>query len=273
MLGTWNAQKERSNPFTLRLICNIAQRVPRNITRLLLWPISLYFFFFAPSARKASYHYLKRVPGYRGHRREIFKHILTFASVILDRVYFLTNKFENFEVNIDAPERLDSILEHGQGAIMLGTHLGSFDAMRCLANRYTQFPLKIMMYHDHNAMITRVLDELNPEIARAVINLADADALLKAKEALEEGYLLGMLGDRILPGEKYTQALLLNDNIRIPDGPFTLALILGVPIIQFYGIYEGGNRYSVHYCLLHEGQKIARDKRKAIIDKMVKNYV
>ena len=247
--------------------------MPRRITRLWLWPITLYFFLFAPKARTASRNYLKRVPGKSGSHREVFSHLYTFASVVLDRVYFLMDKFGKFDIDIQGAEVLDSVLAHKQGAILLGAHVGSFEAMRCLAIRHAHLPLKIMMYHDHNAMITRVLDELNPQVAKAVINLAEHDALLQAKEALEEGCFIGMLGDRVLPCEKSVQSILFGKAVAMPVGPITLAAMLGVPVIVFFGIYQGRNQYSVRLQLLGEVRRIPRNERNEVVTELTQKYV
>lgn len=273
MAENWSTQKERSNPFTLRLICGFARLMPRCITRLWLWPITLYFFLLAPKARAASHHYLSRVPGKRGRPGEVFWHLHSFASVILDRVYFLTDKFEKFQIETHGAEALTQALAKGGGAILLGAHVGSFEVMRCLAICHARLPLKIMMYHDHNAMITRVLDELNPEVARSVINLADANALLHAKEALEEGAVIGMLGDRVLPDEKKISCTLFGSPVELPEGPVILSLLLGVPVFVFFGLYAGANRYIVSIELLYAGDKVARGEREGVLKDVMQKYV
>ncbi|MEJ2359988.1 MAG: lipid A biosynthesis acyltransferase [Gammaproteobacteria bacterium] len=272
MAEAWIQQRERSNPLALRLICRFAQLMPRMVTRLWLWPITLYFFLFAPKTRVVSKAYLQRMPGKSGNWREVFTHLHCFASVVLDRVYFLTDRFDKFDVSIEGAELLQAALAENRGAILLGAHVGSFEAMRCLAIRHAQLPLKIMMYHDHNAMITRVLDELNPKVARSVINLAEPNALLQAKEAIEQGGFIGMLGDRLLPNEKSVSVSLLGGEVAFPIGPATLSAMLGVPVFVFFGIYTGSNRYRVTIQLLSEGRQLARRDRDAFVSETTQEY-
>lgn len=273
MADTWKEHKERSNPFALRLICRIALHLPRVFARLWLWPITLYFYCTASTVRYCSRQYLRRVPGHNGSVLDVIRHIHHFSATILDRVYFLTDKFDVFDIEINGEEHIDKVLAEGQGAILLGAHVGSFEAMRCLAIERQHLPLKIMMYHDHNAMITKMLDELNPKIAASVINLAEPNALLKMKESLENGEFIGMLGDRVLEGEKQIPVILLGDSISMSAGPFTMAEIMGVPVIGFFGIYKGGNRYEVSISLLSEGDKSDRKSRSLAVDKLTQKYV
>lgn len=271
-MAEWTEQTERSNPFTLRLICYIALNLSRGFARLLLWPITLYFFIGSPSARYASGQYLRRVPGCKGNAWQIIRHIHHFSAVVLDRVYFLTDQFQRFSIDIYDEEHLDEAMSHGRGAILLGSHVGSFEALRCLALRRKQLPLRILMYQDHNAMITRILDELNPDVASSVINLAKPTALFEMQEALEQGELVGMLGDRVLKDEKKTSCTFLGEDVNFPAGPFKLAEMLGVPVIGFFGIYTGGNHYEIHHKLLFDGKKVPGEQRESVVKELTQAY-
>lgn len=272
-MSEWADQKERSNPFTLRLICYIALNISRGFARLLLWPITLYFFISSPLVRFSSRQYLMRVPGYQGKVWEVIRHIHHFSATVLDRVYFLTNQFDRYRIKIHNEKSLDEALSLEKGAILLGAHVGSFEVLRCLALRRKQLPLKVLMYHDHNAMITRILDELNPEVAASVINLSDPAALLQMKESLEEGCLIGMLGDRLLEGEKKVSCTFLGDKIYLPAGPFSLAEMLNVPVIGVLGIYTGGNQYEIHHSLLYDGQKVVGESRGETVARLTQKYI
>ena len=272
-MAEWTNQKERSNPFTLRLICYIALNISRGFARLLLWPITLYFFISSPLVRFSSRQYLKRVPGHQGNVWEVIQHIHHFSGTVLDRVYFLTNQFDRYKITIHDEEHLDEVLSLEKGAILLGAHVGSFDVLRTLALRRKHLPIKILMYHDHNAMITRILDELNPEVAASVINLADPTALLQMKETLEQGNLIGMLGDRLLEGEKKVSCTFLGDDINLPTGPFALAVMLNVPVIGVFGIYTGDNNYEIHHSLLYDGQKVAGEQRRETVARLTQKYI
>jgi len=272
MNKSWTDEKERSNPFTLRLICWIALNLSRPFARFWLYPITLYFLLTSPRVRFSSKNYLKRVPGKTGNLIQVAKHIFCFSATILDRVYFLTDQYDLFDITVHGSEILDKVVAQKQGCILLGAHVGSFEALRCLAITHENLPLKIMIYQDHNEMITKILDELNPKVSASVINLADDNALLQMKESIDEGYLIGMLGDRVMQKEKQAIFTLLGDNVAMPAGPLSLASILQVPVIQFYGIYLGGNRYKFIIEELMEVNSAPRKERDEIVEKHMKIY-
>lgn len=271
MALSWSEHKERSNPFTLKLICWLALHTSRDFARLLLFPITFYFLLTAPKARRASAHYLRRVLGKPVSMFAVARHIFYFASTILDRVYFLTDRLDNFDIKIFGTEVLDEYLQQQQGCVLLGAHLGSFDALRSLAVNRAHIRLKIMMYHDHNAMMMRVLDSLNPKVAAAIINLADSNALLKMREALEHGEFVGMLADRNVDN-KACSCRLLGDAVQMPTGPLTIASIVHVPVVLFFPLYLGKNRYAVYFEKLTGPLQLARHERDTVIASLMQQY-
>ncbi len=272
MSPSWQSVKERSNPFTLRLIRWIALNMSRRFARLWLYPITLYFLLTSPEARFSSRNYLKRVPGQTGSVIGIAKHIHCFAATILDRVYFLTDQQNLFDIEINGRELIDEVVKQKTGCLLLGTHLGSFEALRCLAIIHDKLPLKIMIYQDHNAMISKALEELNPDITESVINLGDDQALLKMKESIDEGALIGMLGDRVTVGARQVTCQLLSDDVLMPAGPITCASILQVPVFLFFGVYKGGNRYSIYIEKLADSISAPRQDRDKVVAQYVQKY-
>jgi len=268
----WSEKRERSNPATLQLICWIALHTSRFIARLFLYPITFYFYFTSPQVRVASRNYLRRISGLNGSALQVAKHIFYFSATILDRVYFLTDQFHRFDIKINGLEHIEAQQASGKGCILLGAHLGSFELLRALAV-HNKMPFKILMYQDHNAMITKVFNSLNPDVASSVINLADASAMLKMNESLAGGDMVGMLGDRYIDSDKRINCHLLNDNVDFPAGPMTLATITNVPVIFFCGVYCGKNKYEIYIEKLTDAAQLSRRERADYVTKSTQLYV
>ncbi len=273
---SWKEATERSNSFTLKLICWIALNIGRPTARIILYPITAYFFVTSPKVIRASKNYFKRLgrlknrPGFPFVT--VVKHIHHFSATILDRVYFLTDQHDKFKIKIYGKDILDQYMVKSKGGILLGSHHGSFEVLRSLAVKNSRVKLKILMYREHNQMITRVFDELNPDVAKTVINLANNDALLQMQQAIDEGYFVGMLGDRVTEGERKTDCILLGDKVNFPAGPMLMASILKVPVVLFYGLYQGGNRYDLYFELLTEGLSIERKNREQEVQIWTQKY-
>jgi predicted LPLAT superfamily acyltransferase len=257
----WGDLRERGTPASLRLIAWIAVHIGRWTTRLLLYPITLYFVISAREARRVSYEYLRRVRGHPAFWWHVFQHFYCFAATILDRIYLLRGEFNHFDVTLRQKEILLRKIESGTGCILLGSHLGSFEVLRTLGVTQQNFPLKVLMDTEHNQNITRFLDSLNPKIASTVIVPDRADTLLKVKESLDAGFLIGMLGDRVSSGDKTTQCQFLDAPTTFPAGPILLAAIMHCPVILFFGLYRGGKRYEIYFEHFAEEIILHRDRR------------
>ena len=90
-----------------------------------------------------------------------------------------------------------------------------------------------------------MLNELAPELKARVIAPGRPETMLRIKECLERGEIVGILGDRPFGSEKTTLCPFLGVPARFPEGPFRLALALEAPIVLFFGLYQGGNRYRI----------------------------
>ena len=243
----WATLPERGTPTSLRVIAWIAAHVGRWGARLLLYPITLYFVITARSARRTSYEYLKRLRGESARWWHVFRHFHCFAATILDRVYLLRGDFERFGITVHGKEIVHRQIESRKGSILLGSHLGSFELLRALGVLQRSFSLKVLMDPLHNQNITRFFDALNREIAATVIAPDRPDTLIRVKESLDAGCFIGMLGDRISGGDKTTQCQFLNAPATFPAGPVLLAAMMRCPVILFFGLYRGGNRYEIYF--------------------------
>ena len=243
----WATLPERGTPTSLRVIAWIAAHIGRWGARLLLYPITLYFVITARSARRTSYEYLKRLRGESASWWRVFRHFHCFAATILDRVYLLRGDFERFGITVHGKEIVHRQIESRKGSILLGSHLGSFELLRALGVLQRSFSLKVLMDPLHNQNITRFFDALNREIAATVIAPDRPDTLIRVKESLDAGCFIGMLGDRISGGDKTTQCQFLNAPATFPAGPVLLAAMMRCPVILFFGLYRGGNRYEIYF--------------------------
>jgi len=268
----WTTLPERGTPASLRIIAWIAAHIGRGAARLLLYPITLYYVITARAARRMSREYLKRVRGGSAHWWHVFRHFYCFAATILDRVYLLHGRFERFGVTVHGKEILQRQIESGNGSILLGSHLGSFEVLRALGVMQRRFPLKVLMDTVHNQNITRFFDALNPEIAETVIAPDRADTLIRVKESLDGGYFVGMLGDRVSGGDKTTQCQFLGTPATFPAGPVLLAAMMHCPVILFVGLYRGGNRYEIYFEHFADEIVMDRDRRAESIQLWTQRY-
>jgi predicted LPLAT superfamily acyltransferase len=273
MSQQWTQHKERGSPFLIRLIFSIALRCGRTVTRIFLHPIVLYFLITATKQCRASNEYLVKVLRRKPGFLDRYRHIHCFASTILDRVYLLADRFDSLEIRIHNEQVLLNQLRKKRGCLLVGSHLGSFEVLRALAVSHGDIPLKILMYRDHNPVITRLLESLNPKVADMVIDIGVPDAMIKVSEYIDQGYAIGLLGDRISENAKVTNYDFLGESAPFPTGPALLASVLNAPIVLFFGLYRGGKDYDVYFEMLGEDINISRSNRDNEAAEWTRRYI
>jgi predicted LPLAT superfamily acyltransferase len=270
----WKAQPERSSAFWLGLLVWIATHLGRGITRLLLWPITLFFLATGSAARRASRDYLARVLGRPPRLGEVLTHFHTFATCVVDRLLLLCGRARRLKVRTELPQEVLQAARSGKGCIMLVSHVGSFEVLRQLGGGDHAIPLRIVLDRGHGALLTGLLERLNPAFAASIIDAGQRgpELVLALREALDQGYSVGIMADRVLGREPALAVDLLGGSARLPAGPWVLASVLRVPVIAAFGIYRGGGDYDAHFELLTPGMTATRAERPAAMQALAQRY-
>ena len=270
--AVWRTQRERSNLPTLRLMVWISLTFGRRVSRLVLHGIALYFTLFAPRARRASGPYLQRAlgraPGWRDH----FQHILSFASTIHDRVYFLNGRADLFEIEVQGAEALLAALAEQPGALLIGAHLGSFEALRALGRQRAGLEVTMLMHADNARKIGQVLAAINPQAQEDILSLGQPDSMLAARDRLDAGHLVGMLADRGLGDDPSHRASFLGQPAAFPLGPWKVAALLRRPVFFMAALDLGGRRYRIHLEPLADFSRVAPAEREAAMHAAIERY-
>lgn len=273
-MSDWRSHRERSTPSMVRLIVRLATTLRRPVVRPLLYPIVAYFLLTSPKARSASRDYLRRALDRPPRWRDLWRHFFTFASCTLDRIFLLSKRHESIEVDVDRPEEVRAAVARQSGCLLFVAHFGSAESLRLIAVDRRGLPLSILLDRQHGRMLTELLEELNPELARSTIDASQRgpQLVLTLKEAVEAGRMLGIMVDRALASDRTVAVDFLGGRARFPVGPWQMAHALNVPIILGFGVYHGGNRYTAHFELFSGHLRLPRENREAAIAGFAQRY-
>jgi len=267
--------------FWLRVMRAISMAVGRGPSRIVVYGIALYFVLAASAARRASRSYLERSLGRKVTWRDLYRHVLTFASTVHDRFYLLNDRDDVFDVQCVGlpPESLAGSdgAEHGegtQGAFLFGAHLGSFEVLRAAARWDAQGKVCVAMYPENARQINQALAAINPAAVSNIIALGKIDSILHIHQRLQEGAMVGILADRAVgAADQYVSLPFLGAPAQFPIGPFRLAAMMKQPVYFMAGLYRGGKRYEVHFELLSDFSDRAGKNREALMRELMLRYV
>ena len=88
----------------------------------------------------------------------------------------------------------------------------------------------------------------------------------------DAGGLVGLLGDRLRPGDRAVSCPFLGATMWFPESPFVFAALTEAPVVLCFGLYRGGRRYDLHFELLRERIALPRTGRREAVGELVRDY-
>jgi predicted LPLAT superfamily acyltransferase len=274
MKQEWIERPEGGNELALRWFIRFVLLVGRRVGRALVVPITLYFLLRRGPERRASRAYLTRVTGKPASLRQVWKHLLQFAMVGLDRVFLLAENLQRYDIRSYGTEQLLHALDQQRGVLLFGSHVGSFEVLRVFSQLKPEVQVRAVLDVQQTPMMTSALNYLNPKLAAGIINARKdgAQIALAIKEALDQKAVVTLLVDRARPGNTIVTADFLGAPAPFPSAPWLLAATLKVPVVLCFGLYRGGNRYDLHFELFTERLTLQRGRRDADLQHIVQRY-
>jgi predicted LPLAT superfamily acyltransferase len=274
----WSRIRERGSMWGLRFTVACYRLLGPLLSLPLIHAVVAYFFLTDFKGRAASRCYLERIhtrsmkvngdaPSWKPGTWESFLHYREFALSIADRVALWGGRESRFRFEFHGREHFDKLSEQKRGAILLGAHLGSFDALRVLSVQ-DRVTVNVLMYTRHAPKINEIMRKLSPAADVRVIH-ADPDPTRTAfdiRARVARGEWVAILADRVEPGDRGRTCSVefLGAPATLPEAPFLLPVILGVPAILILALRSRRRRYDVYAEPLAEGgERVPVAKRAA----------
>ena len=270
----WTQQRERGSVCAIRVVVWLALHLGRSVMRVLLYPTCVYFMLVSSHWQRASRDYLPRALGRSARFADGWRHCHCFAQCLLDRIYLLNGQQARFDVRLLGAPLIDRLRGkglplkglpgRGQGLLLFGAHLGSFEVTRAVGHATACAPISLVMYEDNAKKTSSVLGAINPALTLEIISLGRPQAMLAVRDRLADGHLVGVLPDRSISDERRVQIDFLGAPAWFPEGPFRMAALLGYPVVFMLGLYRGGRRYDVVFEDLGDPSDVAATMRRYV---------
>ena len=105
--------------------------------------------------------------------------------------------------------------------------------------------VNMVMHLDDSAGLRNLLAGSPFKVPYNIIPLGQPGSMLRVRDCLERGEVVGILADRVYGEEPTRTVPFLGVPARISMSPFRLARITGAPVVAVYGLLRGGNRYEI----------------------------
>lgn len=271
--ANWLNRRERGTVLGIRAAYRFATLVGRAPTKPLVAAIALWYRLFDRRSVRCSRDWLRRATGQRPGFWAIYRHLRTFAQVTLDRAFLLTGRTRALRFTRQGLDLLERQQATGRGAVLLGAHLGSYEAMRA-GGQQDDLRIQILGYFANARMINSLMAELNPTWSTQVIHLGDdpVGVMARVQEGIERGDFVALMGDRTGLNERTVEAEFFGEPAAFASGPFLLASILRCPVYLVFGLYSPPNRYDLHCERFAERIDLPRKDRDGALRRWAQAY-
>jgi lauroyl/myristoyl acyltransferase len=211
---------------------------------------SFFFFFFAAPARRAIVANLAAIlPGSSAAMNHLraFRTLCNFAWTISEAAIYKLNR-EEFAYEIIGAKWLEQ-LGAAPNAIVLTAHMGNYDLGAALFAQKFNREIRMVRAPEPDRQtaqhLSASLEKTGEGAVKVDYNTAGALLSFDLLNALRSGEIVSIQGDRVEGGVAEVSARLFGKEVRLPNGPFVLALVTGAPIYPLFIVRAGYRSYQI----------------------------
>ena len=276
----WARLAERGSYWGLALTFSIYRILGRAIARLLLFPITIWFFITGAKARRASHDYLNRI-----HRAgalaepptviDAFRHFYSFAETALDKVEAWTGRIAADRIDFPNQCELEQLARSGQGALFITAHLGNIELARAVGTNAGWKKINAIVYTEHAQKFNSLLNKMHPQSALNLIHISSfgVDTAISLKEKIDAGEWVFIVGDRtpVSSSGRVVMANFLGSPAPFAIGPYMLAHLMACKVYLIFCVRKK-ERFHIYLEPFAEKIEIPSRTRQAAIEKWAALY-
>ena len=246
----WNG-KSRGGRFGYQFFLYTIRLLGLRCAYIFLAFIVIYFIPFAPKATRAIWRYnrQKRRLGVLASVKELYCHYYVFGQTLIDKMAMRGGLNEKYRYEFDNYTRFLEILNSGEGVVMMGAHIGCWEAGAGFFGTYGK-KINIVMLDAEHQQIKDVLEEnASHENNYNIIPLNQniIDAMLQIKVALNNGEYICFNGDRYMEKDHTAVVDFMGSKVLFPMGLFKIAAKCRVPVVFYYSMREPNRTYRFRF--------------------------
>lgn len=217
----------------------------------------------------AIFHYFRKRHGYGRVKAFFFSwyNHYTFGKIIIDRFGAYAGK--KFTVDVPEMQLYRDLCGRREGFLHISSHIGS-DEMAGYVLKAGK-PINALVFGGEVETVTENRSRmLGVNNIRLIPISEDLSHLVALNNALADGEIVNIHGDRVFGSPKAVRCDILGAGADLPIGPFMLAAMREVPAVAVFILRVGYKRYKALLYLLGEGRDSLDSKDRAEV--MAKAY-
>ena len=257
----WHQSVEKGSRWGINFMAWSCRLFGWRLASWFIYPLVGYFFLRSATERRASWEYLQHLKSAhpdaallpnRPSWRHSYRHFLEFSLTILDRLAIFSGRACDYDIVRHGQELMVALAAKKQGAVLLGAHLGSLDAM-CLLAKEKGMVVNVLTFRANSRNISGVLEQLQAQGNLHIIEYDPTDGLgvFELMACIRRGEFVAINGDRTGPRlgqrrDRVSWVPFLGQEAPFPQGPLILASLLECPVLLTVGLRTGAGTYHLY---------------------------
>ena len=288
----WSRQQEvTGSDVPIRILIFLVRILPFPVLSCMVPFVSFFYYISSPQVRKSAADYQRRLAAFSGgkalRRPHAYAQVTSFSLCLVEKLAAWSGKASLDDVIFHDDDVVDlkKRLSEGKGAMLISSHLGNMELLRCLASYGQtgvdrQVPVTVIMDVQMSQHFTGAINRMNSRYRLDILPASQigVDSLERLQETLSAGGLVVIAGDRTSasdPGRSIRECFLGSD-APFPYGSFMLASLLNVPVYFVFSLREKGSffrpRYNMFVTKSDIGFDCPRKERKARVESLCRQF-
>lgn len=252
-----------------RSLIGMMKIIPLWLCYLLMSLVVPFYLIFSHKGYVSIYHYFRRRHGFGPLKA--FCHACAdhwmFGAVIMDR--FASYAGKRFRMEASRKSLYDDLCSRDEGFVQVSSHIGN-DELAGYELKATKRINALVFGGEGKALTENRSRVLGGNNIRLVDISEDMSHLVILNNALADGEIVNIHGDRVFGSNRTVRCEILGAEADLPLGPFLMAAMRDVPAISVFVMKAGLRKYRVHLFRLDEGLDGMGVREKAVA--MAKAY-
>lgn len=259
--------------FGQKFLFAVLGKLPVRAFYPILYIVTPFYTVFGRKARRETIRYFRENQGWSKCKsvRGAFRNNLIFGKVVLDKFAMMANNVSQFNIDVENIGLFEDQLAKPEGMILASAHVGNFELVgHCLRQDTKRVNGIIFGGESQQLKKQRINSSLQANINLIPVS-DDMSHLFAIKNALDNGEIISILGDRSFGSSKNFRIPFLGQDAFFPMGMFKMAAQLNVPVLAVFVMKERGTRYKTHIFRLETDESCRNTDEKAL--KLASEYV
>jgi len=217
---------------------------------LVSWGIAAGYFLFCPGRVRIGLDFYAALFPRKNrlyHRLCTWRQFQNFTSVFMDR--FLLQDKAGIRYTFQGEQMLQTVIDKKNGGVLLMSHMGNWEvAARLLQENLTGLRLLLYMGARDSQEIEKLQKETVENSGIGIVGVGETGGspldIIEGIRFLRSGGIVSMAGDMLWREDQPALEVdFLGQKARLPEAPFSLAMVSGAPLIVFFAIRTGKRAY------------------------------